>query len=219
MQRCLNGIIRFWPFLLVAIWILCGRAEAGSVLVTVKDGQGTLISDAVVYAKSNNPVVSLEKKQAVIEQRDKQFVPYVTAIQVGTSVTFPNRDSVRHDVYSLSPAKEFELPLYAGIPAEPVTFDKEGFVTLGCSIHDWMVAYIAVLPTPYFQITGKDGRTVLENLPTGQYTVQVWQPLLKGAPEKFAQHVDLAEGSIELVFTLDLRRDSSAKSAPLANGG
>jgi plastocyanin len=219
MQRCLNGIIRFRPFLLLAIWILCGRAEAGSVLVTVKDGQGTLVSDAVVYAKPNKPVVSLEKKQAVIEQRDKQFVPYVTAIQVGTSVTFPNEDSVRHDVYSLSPAKEFELPLYAGIPAETVAFDKEGFVTLGCSIHDWMVAYIAVLPTPYFQVTGKDGRTVLDDLPAGQYTVQVWQPLLKGAPEKFAQHVDLAEGSTELLFTLDLRRDSRAKSAPLPNGG
>jgi plastocyanin len=219
MQRCLNGIIRFRPFLFLAIWILCGRAQAGSVLVTVKDGQGTLVSDAVVYAKPNKPGVSLEKKQAVIEQRDKQFVPYVTAIQVGTPVTFPNRDSVRHDVYSLSPAKEFELPLYAGVLAEPVTFDKEGFVTLGCSIHDWMVAYIAVLPTPYFQVTGKDGRTVLENLPAGPYTVQVWQPLLKGAPETFAQHVDLAEGSTELVFILDLRRDSHAKNAPLSNGG
>jgi plastocyanin len=211
--------MHFRPFVLLAVWILCSRAEAGSLLVTVKDGQGTLVSDAVVYAKPSNPVVSLEKKQAVIEQRDKQFVPYVTAIQVGTSVVFPNRDSVRHDVYSLSPAKKFELPLYAGIPAEPVTFDKEGFVTLGCSIHDWMVAYIAVLPTPYFQVTGKDGRTVLENLPDGQYSVEVWQPLLKGTPEKLAQHVDLGEGSKELLFTLDLRRDSRAKSAPLANGG
>ena len=211
--------MRFRAFVLLTVWILCGRAEAGSILVTVKDVQGTLVSDAVVYAKLSNPVVSVEKKQALIEQRDKQFVPYVTAIQVGTSVTFPNRDSVRHDVYSLSPAKRFELPLYAGIPAEPVTFDKEGFVTLGCSIHDWMVAYIAVLPTPYFQVTGKDGRIVLEDLPTGQYTVQVWQPLLKGAPEKFAQHVDLAEGSTELLFTLDLRRDSQAKNAPLPNGG
>jgi plastocyanin len=211
--------MRFRPLVVLTVWILCGRAEAGSILATVKDGHGTLVSDAVVYAKPNKPVVSLEKKQAVIEQRDKQFVPYVTAIQVGTPVTFPNRDSVRHDVYSLSPAKKFELPLYAGVPAEPVTFDKEGFVTLGCSIHDWMVAYIAVLPTPYFQVTGKDGRTVLENLPAGQYTVQVWQPLLKGAPETFAQHVDLAEGSTELVFILDLRRGSHAKNAPLSNGG
>ena len=204
--------MRFWQFILIGIWILCVRAEASSIVVTVKDREGALVSNAVVYAKSNNPTASHERKQAVIEQRDKQFVPYVTAIQVGTPVTFPNRDSVRHDVYSLSPAKEFELPLYAGVPAEPVTFDKEGFVTLGCSIHDWMVAYIAVLPTPYFQVTGKDGRTVLENLPAGQYTVQVWQPLLKGAPEKFAQHVDLAEGSTELVFILDLRRDSTQRT-------
>jgi plastocyanin len=214
-----RGIMRFWPFVLLFIWIWCGRAEAGSILVTVKDVQGALVADAVVYAKSNDSVVLRGKKQAMIEQRDKQFVPYVTAIQVGTSVTFPNEDSVRHDVYSLSPAKEFELPLYAGIPAEPVTFDKEGFITLGCSIHDWMVAYIAVLPTPYFRVTGKDGRTVLEDLPAGQYSVEVWQPLLKGAPEKFAQHIDLAEGSKELLFTLDLRRDSRAKSAPLPNGG
>ena len=190
MQRCVNKV-RFRPFILLGISILCVRAEAGSVVVTVKDGKGALVSDAVVYAKSNNPVASLEKKQAVIDQRDKQFVPYVTAIQVGTSLIFPNSDNIRHDVYSLSPAKEFELPLYAGIPAEPVTFDKQGFVTLGCTIHDWMVAYVAVLPTPYFQVTGKDGRAMLKDLPAGQYSVEVWQPSLKGPPEKFAQHVDL----------------------------
>src|SRR5215469_3582385 len=214
-----RGIMRFWPFVLLAVWILCSRAEAGSIVVTVKDSQGTLVSDAVVYAKSNNPVVSLEKKQAVIEQRDKQFVPSVTAIQIGTSVTFPNRDNVRHDVYSLSPVKEFELPLYAGIPADPVTFDKEGFVTLGCNIHDWMVAYIAVLPTPYFQVTGKDGRAVLEDLPAGKYSVEVWQPSLKDPPGKFAQHVDLAEGSKELLFTLDLKPDFRVKRPPSSSTG
>jgi len=212
--------MRFRPFILLGVWILCGQAEAGSVVVTVKDGKGALVSDAVVYAKSNNPVASLEKKQAVIDQRDQQFVPYVTAIQVGTSLIFPNSDNIRHDVYSLSPAKEFELPLYAGIPAEPVTFDKEGFVTLGCTIHDWMVAYVAVLPTPYFQVTGKDGRAMLKDLPAGQYSVEVWQPSLKGPPEKFAQHVDLAEGSKELLFTLDLKPDFRAKRAPaLSTGG
>jgi plastocyanin len=214
-----SGITRFRPFIILGIWILCGQAEAGSVIVTVRDREGALVSDAVVYAKSNDPVASSEKKQAVIEQRDKQFVPYVTAIEVGTSVTFPNKDSVRHDVYSLSPAKEFELPLYAGIPAEPVTFDKEGFVTLGCNIHDWMVAYIAVLPTPYFQVTGKDGRAVLEGLPAGQYSVEVWQPSLRGPPEKFAQHVDLIEGSKELLVTLDLKPDFRTKTARQLSAG
>ena len=153
------------PFILLGICILCGTVEAGSVGVTVKDSKGSLVSNAVVYAKSNSPVASREKKQAVIDQRDKQFVPYVTAVQVGTSVIFPNTDNIRHEVYSFSPAKKFELPLYAGVPAEPVTFDKEGFVALGCNIHDWMIAYVAVLPTPYFQVTGKDGRAILKDLP------------------------------------------------------
>jgi hypothetical protein len=105
------------PFILLGICILCGPVEAGSVVVTVKDSKGALVSNAVVYAKSNSPVASREKKQAVIDQRDKQFVPYVTAVQVGTSVIFPNTDNIRHEVYSFSPAKKFELPLYAGVPA------------------------------------------------------------------------------------------------------
>ena len=139
----------------------------------------------------------------------------MTALQVGTSVLFPNSDNVRHHVYSFSPAKKFELPLYAGVPAEPVIFDKEGFVTLGCNIHDWMVAYVAVLTTPYFQITGKEGRALLSNLPPGQFTVEVWQPSLKGAPEKFAQQVDLAASSAkELLFTLDLKPDFRVPARP-----
>jgi plastocyanin len=212
--------MRLRPFILLGICILCGPVEAGSVVVTVKDNKGALVSNAVVYAKSNSPVASREKKQAVIDQRDKQFVPYVTAVQVGTSVIFPNTDNIRHEVYSFSPAKKFELPLYAGVPAEPVTFDKEGFVALGCNIHDWMIAYVAVLPTPYFQVTGKDGRAILKDLPAGPYSIEVWQPSLKGLPENFAQHVDLAEGSKELLFTLDLKPDFRAKRAPpLSTGG
>jgi hypothetical protein len=157
----------------------------------------------------------------VIDQQDKQFIPYVTAVQVGTSVMFPNKDNIRHHVYSLSPAKRFELPLYTGIPAEPVVFDKEGFVTLGCNIHDWMIAYVAVVATPYFQVTGPGGRAVLKDVPLGQYTVLAWHPLLKGSPEEFAQPVDFVSGSAkELLFTLDLKADFRAKRAPgLSNGG
>ena len=200
--------------------LLSGNLRAGSVIVTVKDAHGALVSDAVVYAKGNATTSSREKRQTVIDQRDKQFVPYVTALQVGTSVIFPNKDNIRHHVYSFSPAKKFELPLYAGVPAEAVTFDKVGFITLGCNIHDWMIAYVAALPTPNFQITGKEGRATLKDLPAGQYFVEVWQPSLKGALGRFAQQVDLGAGEKELLFTLDLRPDFRAKRAPgLLTGG
>jgi hypothetical protein len=84
-----------------------------------------------------------------------------------------------------------------------------------------MIAYVAVLPTPYFQITGKEGHGVLKDLPAGKYTVEVWQPSLKGAPEKFAQSTDLAtSGTTPLLFTLDLKPDFRARRAPgLSSGG
>ena len=139
---------------------------------------------------------------------------------MGTAVIFPNSDNIRHHVYSFSPAKRFELPLYSGVPAEPVVFDKVGFVTLGCNIHDWMIAYIAVLPTPYFQVTRGDGRAVLKDLPAGQYTVQVWHPALKGQPEALSQQVDVGGGTKSLLFTLPLKHDLRAKRAPgLTTGG
>src|SRR5438067_4939799 len=133
---------------------------AGSLEVMVKDEKGGPVSDAVVYA-SAGAMGSPSKKRTVIDQRDKQFVPYVTALQVGTPVLFPNSDNIRHHVYSFSSAKKFELPLYSGVPAEPVVFDKVGFVTLGCNIHDWMIAYVAVLTTPYFHVTRHDVFAVL----------------------------------------------------------
>lgn len=205
---------------LLASCILCTGVKAASLTVMVKDAKGTPLPNAVVYPKSSSPT-SHSAKQAVIDQRDKQFIPYVTAIEVGTSVMFPNKDNIRHHVYSLSPAKRFELPLYGGVPAEPVVFDKEGFVTLGCNIHDWMIAYVAVLGTPYFQVTKADGRAVLKDLPPGEYTVFAWHPLLKVTPEQLAQHVAVGDaGAGSLTFTLDLKPDFRARRSPsLTNGG
>jgi plastocyanin len=205
-------------FVLLTVLVFAGDLMGGSIEVIVKDDKGGPGSDAVAYAVG--AASAAPKKHAVVDQRDKQFIPYVTAVQVGTAVSFPNSDNIRHHVYSFSPAKKFELPLYSGVPAEPVVFDKVGFVTLGCNIHDWMIAYVAVLPTPYFQVTRQDGRAMLKDLPAGQYTVQVWHPALKGQPEAFAQRVDVGGGTKSLQFTLPLKHDVRAKRAPgLTTGG
>lgn len=205
---------------LLTVLVFASDLLAGSLEVIVKDDKGRTVSDAVAYAAAAGAASAAAKKQTVVDQRDKQFVPYVTAVQVGTAVIFPNSDKIRHHVYSFSPAKKFELPLYSGVPAEPVLFDKTGFVTLGCNIHDWMIAYVAVLPTPYFQVTRQDGRAVFKDLPAGQYTMQVWHPALKGQPEALAQRVDVGGATKSLVFTLPLKSDVRAKRAPgLTTGG
>jgi plastocyanin len=204
----------------LVVALLLGKlslANGGTLNITVADSRGTPVADAVVYAVPTNGARPAGKRTAIIDQINQQFVPYVSAVQVGTAVTFPNHDNVRHHVYSFSPAKKFELPLYAGIPAEPVVFDREGIVTLGCNIHDWMLAYVAVLGTPYFQITRDDGRVSLRNLPTGSYQVQVWQPRMKATPDKVAQTVEMGAGEGNASFTLELKPDWRSKKGPALN--
>src|SRR4051812_25163398 len=98
---------RFVAFGLLTGFCSLVSLPAGSLTINVRDGQGGPVSDAVVYASRTGAVPMPAKKRGVIDQRDKQFVPYVTALQVGTAVLFPNSDNIRHHVYSLSPAKKF----------------------------------------------------------------------------------------------------------------
>src|SRR5207253_2654340 len=103
--------------------------------------KGGAVIDAVVVAISANGASSSSAKPAdeVIDQVDKEFVPHVKPVLAGTTVHFPNKDNIRHHVYSFSPAKRFDLRLYSGVSNAPVLFDKPGIVVLGCNIHDWMV--------------------------------------------------------------------------------
>jgi hypothetical protein len=140
----------------------------------------------------------------VVDQVDKTFVPDLLPIVVGTLVRFPNHDQIHHHVYSFSPAKTFELPLYKGEDAAPVLFDKVGVVKLGCNIHDWMSGIILVLPTPYFAVTDADGRFILRDLPAGAYTVSAWHALSKLKPEDSAQPVQVAQEVTQVRFTLPL---------------
>jgi len=86
-------------------------------------------------------------------------------------------------VYSFSPAKTFDLKLYAGVPANPVIFDKPGIAVLGCNIHDNMVGWVLVVETPYFGRANAEGKLVLDGVPPGRYRLRVWHPGLPvGAP-------------------------------------
>lgn len=161
------------------LWVTCTWSAgvcAASLTVAVTDAASSQpLADTVVYAVSTAKA-PMRAGKAAIAQVERRFVPYVTVVQTGTPIEFPNRDSVKHHVYSFSPAKTFELKLYAGTPAVPVMFDKPGLVTLGCNIHDHMLAFVAVVDTPYFAKTEAAGTAVLEGLPPGDYVVHVWHP-------------------------------------------
>jgi len=113
-------------------------------------------------------------KQRVIEQRNREFAPHVLAVPVGSTITFPNYDSIYHNVFSRSVAKMFDLGLYKKGEARQVTFDKEGIVHLGCNLHANMSAYIVVVAAPHYAITGDDGAFAFKSLKPGKYTLKAW---------------------------------------------
>lgn len=181
-------------------------ACAASIAVQVVDAAGEPVADSAVYAEpaSGQPAPK-PQRTAEIEQKARKFLPLVTIVQTGSEISFPNHDTVRHHVYSFSPAKMFELKLYAGIPASPVLFDKPGTVVVGCNIHDQMLAYIHIVDTPYFAKTDAAGKARLEGLAPGKYRLKAWHfNLANGAPIP-EQDINLTGSGTAASFKLDLK--------------
>jgi hypothetical protein len=191
--------------LVVANALALGPVAGGpSITGTVSGTDGKGIADAVVFVRDPLPGPAPPRVPRIVDQINKTFVPEMLPIVVGTLVRFPNHDQIHHHVYSFSPAKTFELPLYKGEDAAPVLFDKVGIVKLGCNIHDWMSGIILVLPTPYFATTDQDGRFTLEDLPHGRYSVSAWHALSKLKPEDATQSVEVGQQVAQATFTLPL---------------
>ena len=170
-------------------WVLSGAltgtaAWAGPVEVRVTDAAGKPLANAVVFLESRDAKAAVKPAPpAEIAQADRQFVPQVTVVPVGTAVAFPNRDTVRHHVYSFSAVKKLEIKLYVGTPTAPVVFDQPGVAVLGCNIHDNMAAWVVIVDTPWYGQSAVDGRVAWPQVPAGSYRLRSWHPsLAPGAP-------------------------------------
>lgn len=184
--------------------IIAGHAHANSS-IQVMDSSGQAVPDAVVYAELVGSPQVAKSATAEIQQKDKKFMPFVTVIQTGTSVSFPNNDTVRHHAYSFSPAKPFELKLYSGKPAAPVLFDKAGTVVVGCNIHDQMVAYIHIVDTPYFAKTDASGTARLPAIPPGKYVLKTWHPKQPSSALVQEQNIQIDSNGPKLTVKLNYK--------------
>lgn len=187
-------------------------ACAASVTAHVTEITGNALPDAVIYAMPVAGKASLKAApKAVIDQINREFDPLVSVMQTGTVVGFPNKDNIRHHVYSFSPAKKFELRLYSGTQAPPITFDQPGLVTLGCNIHDHMIAYALVVDTPWFGKSDAAGKAVLEGLPAGDYDLHAWHHR-QTSTTAHSQRISVKNtGSNEFPIKIDVK---AGKAAP-----
>lgn len=200
---------------MVCCSVLDAAATSFQAIVRMPDGRP--VEDAALALEPIDGKAPPARARAKIEQRDREFVPYLTIVQKGTPVDFPNRDKIKHHVYSFSPAKTFEIKLYAGQPVAPVIFETTGEVALGCNIHDWMEAHLLVVDTPWFAKTRADGVARINSVPPGSYQLRLWHPRQKAAVEGRLVEVFTTERT-PMNLTLDIA-PRAQRAKPPADAG
>jgi plastocyanin len=165
--------------ILLILGAVPGPTAAATLLITALRENGKPLPQAVITvhsldgaAKQSAPI------HAVMDQVNEAFTPDLLVIPVGSTVSFPNSDTTSHEVYSFSPAHPFQLPLYHGHPYPPERFDKAGLVTLGCNIHDFMLAYIVVTDASFYGQADAHGMWSAAQVPAGRYRIEIWHPRL-----------------------------------------
>lgn len=208
-----NGFLHSPAALLLAGMACIQNVRGAELAVNVRTADGRPLAGAVVMAhaleagsRPNAPV------HAIMDQINLAFVPDVLIIPVGSSVQFPNTDSVSHQIYSFSPAKRFQLPLYRGTQYSPVRFDQPGLVTLGCNIHDSMLAYIVVSDAAFFGRTNAAGVWSAGAMPAGRYRISIWHPRMRETMGEIAQELQLGDAASN---EATLRVGKPLKPAPL----
>jgi plastocyanin len=135
---------------------------------TRQDYSGVVVS----LEPADGRVPDLKPMRSTMVQKDKTFTPHVLAIPVGSSVVFPNYDPIFHNAFSNFAGQLFDVGLYPPGSSRTVSFRRPGVVRVFCNIHPAMSAVIAVLPTPWFDVSGADGSFEIENVPPGEYTMK-----------------------------------------------
>jgi plastocyanin len=209
-----SGLLPAGIAALLAALAACGNARGATLLISVQTPDGKSLAGAVVTARPlDAPARKPAAVRAVMDQLDRAFSPDLLVIPVGSTVTFPNSDSVSHQIYSFSPAKRFQLPLYRGTPYPPVHFDQAGVVTLGCNIHDEMLAYLVVTDAPYYGRTNSDGSWSVE-VPRGRYRISIWHPRLREDPADLDRELTVGDSDRA---TLTLRLTRGLQPAPITD--
>jgi plastocyanin len=197
-------------FLIAGAMSLAAPLAAAPLTVRVVDASGHPVRDAVVtlYPAGTAARPAHAAGRFVVSQQNMQFHPFLTIVPVGSDVSFPNFDNTKHHVYSFSPAKKFELKLFAKDQSRTVHFDKAGVVALGCNIHDQMSAFIVVTDSAWTARTNAQGMVSFNDAPNAPGRLTVWHPYLRAPGGELQETVSPAQRNAS--FQVRLRQAPSS---------
>lgn len=187
-----------------AVSLIPELARAATVTVDVRGVDGKPLAGAVVLVDTPRKSAGPIKFDYAYEMAQKNitFVPHVLIVPIGSTVTFPNRDKVRHHVYSFSKPKRFDLKLYGKDETRSILFDKAGVVALGCNIHDTMSGFVLVVDTPYAVQTDANGRATIGGVPAGAAAVRIWHPTIRTSDNILSQAATVSAAGYSTTYTI-----------------
>jgi len=162
------------------------------------------LTDFVIYIDQpvTNAPPAAPKTFQVITQRDAVFRPHVLPVVVNSTVEWPNKDDIFHNVFSMSESNPFDLGLYKDPESKRVQFKNPGRVDVFCSIHSQMNCVILVLQNPFYGVADKSGRFQIPNVPAGSYRLKAWHQRL---PAEIKEVVVPETGEVEVQFSLSVK--------------
>ena len=177
--------------------------QAATVDINVRGADGKPLASAVIMIDTPRTVAPIHFAWGTeMAQRNIAFDPHVLIVPTGSTVSFPNKDKVRHHVYSFSRVKALNLKLYGKDQVPTVLFDKPGVVALGCNIHDSMSGFIIVVDTPFAMQTDANGHVSISGVPAGSATVRLWHPSIRAPDNTLSQTVTVAPTGFSTTYTV-----------------
>ncbi len=201
---------------MLVMGLMGSQVSAADLLVEIQDGKGQPVPNAVLSFAPKFPLTQPPPQMdgAEMRQQGTMFSPFVLPVRAGTTVSFPNFDEFRHQVYSFSKPKRFELRLYGQDESKTITFDNPGIVALGCNIHDNMLAYIYVSEHPVLAKTGTNGTVLVQGVEVGEYDIHVWHPDLTSGEVPVLTGVAVPADGGEARGQVNLRSIRSVQQPP-----
>jgi len=164
------------------------------------------LADVVVSLKGvTGKSTGTSQPPVLLDQKGCLYTPQILAIQTGQKLVVRNSDHCIHNVHCTPKVAGNEEHNDAQMPgAADLTYtfaQPEMFITFKCDVHPWMFAWVSVFDSPWFGVSGTDGKFVIKNVPPGKYTVEANHRKL-GAQ---TQDVEVKDSDVTVNFIFEVK--------------
>ncbi len=164
------------------------------------------LADVVVSLKGvTGKSTGASQPPVVLDQKGCLYTPQILAIQTGQKLIVKNSDPCIHNVHATPTApgnpESNQVQRPGGADLNFVYDQPEMFLRFKCDVHPWMFAWVSVFDSPWFCVSGSDGKFTIKNVPPGKYTVEAAHRKL-GAQ---TQDVEVKDGDVTANFTFTVK--------------